>query len=80
MTDFFDKGASKDTKNTTTTRKVSDSKAKAKKVVDSDDEADMSVDIPRPPPRRTVARAAAKKYVEVASEGDEGDDSLFMDD
>lgn len=65
---------------------MSDSKAKAKapakkKVADSDDEAeisDMSEDIPRPPPRRTVARTAAKKYIEVASEGEEGD-SLFMD-
>lgn len=40
----------------------------------------MSEDIPRPPPRRTVARAAAKTYVDVGSEGDDGDDSLFQDD
>jgi hypothetical protein len=87
VTEFFGKdSSSQDAKKAKPARKVSDSKAKPKaaakkKVVESDDEGDLSMseDLPRPPPRRTVARAAAKSYVDVDSDGDDGDDSLFQD-
>jgi DNA topoisomerase II len=88
MADFFGKGPSQDPK-VTTARKVSNSKttitkSTKKDVIDLNDEGDSFMsDIPPPPPRPTApraARGATKKYVEIPSDDDGGDDSLFQDD
>ncbi|KXN89810.1 DNA topoisomerase 2 [Leucoagaricus sp. SymC.cos] len=57
-----------------------------KRIVESDGEGDGDSDfddLPKPPPRKAApARAAASKskYVEVSSDEDGGDDSMFVDD
>lgn len=50
---------------------------------DSEDEIDMYDDLPKPPPRapaKRTARSKAKTYIDIGSEEDEGDGSLFVDD
>lgn len=44
---------------------------------------DLYDDLPKPPPRAASSRAArgkAKAYIDIASDDDEGDGSLFVDD
>ncbi|KAJ3931519.1 MAG: DNA topoisomerase II [Lentinula lateritia] len=50
---------------------------------DSEDDMDLYDDLPKPPPRAASSRAArgkAKAYIDIASDDDEGDGSLFVDD
>ncbi|KAF9068525.1 DNA topoisomerase [Rhodocollybia butyracea] len=50
---------------------------------DSEDEMDFYDDLPKPPPRAPPSRAArgkAKAYIDIASDDEEGDGSLFVDD
>nr|ADL09409.1 DNA topoisomerase II [Omphalotus nidiformis] len=54
------------------------------KVIASDSEDEMDYDdLPKPPPRAAssrTARTAPKKYVEIPSDDDDGDGSMFVDD
>lgn len=90
--DFF-AGPSGAAKKSTAVRKISQSmkpaspklKKTVPKIVDDDDDDDMDFDaLPKPPPRTTAparaARGATKKYVEILSDEDEGDASMFVDD
>ncbi|KAJ3755485.1 DNA topoisomerase II [Lentinula raphanica] len=49
---------------------------------DSEDELDLYEDLPKPPPRAPSSRARgkAKAYIDIASDDDEGDGSMFVDD
>ncbi|KAJ3751113.1 DNA topoisomerase II [Lentinula detonsa] len=50
---------------------------------DSEDDMDLYDDLPQPPPRAPssrVARGKVKAYIDIASDDDEGDGSLFVDD
>ncbi|KAJ4485455.1 DNA topoisomerase II [Lentinula aciculospora] len=90
----FSNGSSSESKIAPQARKVSKSMKpasppKSKKarpaVIKSDSEDDMNLydDLPKPPPRAPSSRAArgkTKAYIDIASDEEEGDGSLFVDD